>query len=369
MGEPTRRRTMPLTLSRGGEPMTDIAPPDANALARGYGRAVYLAAYRVLGDASQAEDVQQDVFLRLIEKPPTDVASWPAYLTAMATRQAIDRLRSRQRWRRLRPLWKAAEPVAADTAEEEAAQTERTAAAGRSGPAQATTCRVLRAAVHPWPRHCSDRSRHRSHPQPRRRMPAPGRADAGIPAQRPGAPRAGGAVMEPILSPTLTRHLRALACDPPVAALDAAQARLERRLADARPRNTRPARWIGALATAATACLVLTLVLMPTSRTVAFDVALKHLRDFHTLALTIEQQSQGMAMPTIRVRMDRSGDARTDIGDATSVVVNAAEHRVLTLLHGPRMALVTLLPANAKPTPDAALKWLDAIRQFQGKAV
>lgn len=175
--------------------------------------------------------------------------------------------------------------------------------------------------------------------------------------------------MEPILSPTLISHLQALASDPPAAALDAAQARLEHRLAGARPRTARPVRWIGALATAATACLILAMVLMPTSRSVAFDAALKHLRDFHTLALTIEQQSQGMAMPTIHVRMDRTGDARTDIGDTTSVVVNAAEHRVLTLLHGPRMALVTLLPANAKPTPDAALKWLDAIRQFQGNAV
>ena len=83
---------MPLSLSSEGDPMTDTAPPDVNALARGYGRAVYLAAYRVLGDASQAEDVQQDVFLRLIEKSPADVDSWPAYLAAMATRQAIDRL-------------------------------------------------------------------------------------------------------------------------------------------------------------------------------------------------------------------------------------------------------------------------------------
>lgn len=175
--------------------------------------------------------------------------------------------------------------------------------------------------------------------------------------------------MEPILSPNLARHLQALASEPSTAALDAAQARLETRLAGTRPRNARPVRWIGALATAATACLVLALTLMPASRSAAFDIALKHLRDFHTLALAIEQQSQGMAMPTIHVRMDRAGDARTDIGDATSVVVNAAEHRVLTLLHGPRMALATVLPANAKPSPDAALKWLDAIRQFQGKAV
>ena len=123
------------------------APPDVNALARGYGRTVYLAAWRVLGDAGQAEDVQQDVFLRLLEKPPGDVASWPAYLAAMATRQAIDRLRSRQRWRRLRPLWKAAEPVAADTVQDDAEQAERArrlrAALARLKPRHAE-CFVLR---------------------------------------------------------------------------------------------------------------------------------------------------------------------------------------------------------------------------------
>lgn len=138
---------MPLSLSSEGDPMTDTELPDVNALARGYGRAVYLAAYRVLGDAGQAEDVQQDVFLRLIEKPPSDVASWPAYLAAMATRQAIDRLRSRQRWRRLRPLWKAAEPAAVDTVEEDAEQAERAqrlrAALARLKP-QHAECFVLR---------------------------------------------------------------------------------------------------------------------------------------------------------------------------------------------------------------------------------
>ncbi|WP_017462988.1 hypothetical protein [Dyella ginsengisoli] len=175
--------------------------------------------------------------------------------------------------------------------------------------------------------------------------------------------------MEPTLSPALASHLQALVRDPSPVALDAAQAKLERRLAGARPRRVRPARWIGAFATAATACLVLALVLMPTSRGVAFELALKHLRDFRTLSMTIEQQSQGIAMPPIHVRMDRAGDARTDIGEATSVVVNAAEHRVLTLLHGPRMAMVVALPADAKPQPDAALKWLEAIGQFQGKAV
>lgn len=174
--------------------------------------------------------------------------------------------------------------------------------------------------------------------------------------------------MEPTLSPALASHLQALVRDPPTTSLDAAQARLERRLAGTRKPSPRPGRWIGALAAGATACLLLVLVMLPTSRGVAFDAVLKHLRDFRTLDLVIAQQSQGLALPTVHVRMDRAGDARTDIGDATSVVVNAGERRILTLLHGPRMALVTRLPAGAPVRPEDSLKWLDTIRRFQGQA-
>ncbi len=116
---------MSLSLFEESVPMTDDAPPDVATLARVYGRLVFQAAYRVLGEASLAEDVQQDVFVRLLEKPPTDVASWPAYLSTLAVRQAIDRLRRRQRWRRLLPVWRASAPAAFDSTEHDAVQAER----------------------------------------------------------------------------------------------------------------------------------------------------------------------------------------------------------------------------------------------------
>jgi RNA polymerase sigma factor (sigma-70 family) len=77
---------------------------DVNQLARAHGRTVFRAAYRVLNDVGRAEDVQQAVFLGLLEKPPksdhwAQVAEPAAYLTVIATRLAIDELRRNRRWR------------------------------------------------------------------------------------------------------------------------------------------------------------------------------------------------------------------------------------------------------------------------------
>ena len=104
-------------------PVTGVASEDVAALARQYGRTVFRAAWRILGSQAAAEDVQQQLFLRLIESPPREVTSWPAYLTASATRLAIDHLRRQRRWRLLAPLWKeeTADASPADDAERQEA--------------------------------------------------------------------------------------------------------------------------------------------------------------------------------------------------------------------------------------------------------
>lgn len=112
-----------LECKHGAERVSEQAVADSDdaqspaALARLYGALVFKAAWRVLGDAAQAEDVQQDVFLRLIQSPPAGVVSWPAWLSASATRAAIDALRGRQRGWRLLASWGQQQVQSADSAE------------------------------------------------------------------------------------------------------------------------------------------------------------------------------------------------------------------------------------------------------------
>lgn len=62
------------------------------------GPRVFRAAYRLLKDPILAEDVLQEVFLKLLRQPRQfdGVKNWPAYLTTMGTSLAIDLLRQRR---------------------------------------------------------------------------------------------------------------------------------------------------------------------------------------------------------------------------------------------------------------------------------
>lgn len=96
-----------------------VKQPAIEQLARAHGRTVFHAAYRVLGNAAQAEDVQQGVFMQLLERPPrVEIEHWGAYLAAAATRSAIDEIRKGQRWQRIaerfRLLPKEGEPLPQD---------------------------------------------------------------------------------------------------------------------------------------------------------------------------------------------------------------------------------------------------------------
>lgn len=69
-------------------------------LAKQYGRKVFITAYRIVGDTHSAEDIVQDIYIKLFKKTPKafdNVNNWAAYLTTMATSASLDLLRKRYR--------------------------------------------------------------------------------------------------------------------------------------------------------------------------------------------------------------------------------------------------------------------------------
>src|SRR5690606_19622874 len=78
--------------------MTVIAAvtPAARAWAEERGRLIGIA-YRMLGDFGHAEDVVSEVAIEALKQErsaPGRVRSWPAWLTTVCVRRAIDRSRS-----------------------------------------------------------------------------------------------------------------------------------------------------------------------------------------------------------------------------------------------------------------------------------
>src|SRR6478736_10571208 len=78
---------------------------------------LFSIAYRMLGSASEAEDVVQDAWLRARQDEHADVRSPRAYLTTIVTRLCIDHLRSAERTRMEYPGPWLPEPLAAPNQE------------------------------------------------------------------------------------------------------------------------------------------------------------------------------------------------------------------------------------------------------------
>lgn len=101
---------------------------------------VYGAAYRVLGDATQAHDVTQDVFLRVWRRPGAyDPARAPlgAYLRLIARSRAIDLLREAQ------AAGRAGDRLRDVTVEEESRPEDRPAEAAARSDQRRTVAKLL----------------------------------------------------------------------------------------------------------------------------------------------------------------------------------------------------------------------------------
>lgn len=71
-----------------------ILSTDWETIVAEHGRMVIQAAMRILGNASDAEEVAQDVFMEAVSAPnPDHVRNWGAYLRKVAVFRALDRRR------------------------------------------------------------------------------------------------------------------------------------------------------------------------------------------------------------------------------------------------------------------------------------
>lgn len=80
------------------EPVLTAPPADLDLIFREHHSTVFRAAYRVTGNASDAEDVLQTVFMRLLRRSPDaqTVGNMEGYLRRSAVNAALDLIRSRQ---------------------------------------------------------------------------------------------------------------------------------------------------------------------------------------------------------------------------------------------------------------------------------
>src|SRR5947207_15064672 len=76
--------------------------------------ALFAVAYRMLGSATDAEDVLQDAWLRFASAQPAGLRSVKAYLTTIVTRLCLDRLKSARATREEYVGTWLPEPVATD---------------------------------------------------------------------------------------------------------------------------------------------------------------------------------------------------------------------------------------------------------------
>ena len=94
----------------------DLSVKDLEQIFRENHAMVFRAAYRITGNAGDAEDVLQTVFLRMLKRDPDaePVGNMPSFLHRSAVNAALDLVRSRQNIRNI-PLDEL-EPVLAEPA-------------------------------------------------------------------------------------------------------------------------------------------------------------------------------------------------------------------------------------------------------------
>ncbi|HET7842750.1 MAG TPA: hypothetical protein VFL14_01270 [Xanthomonadales bacterium] len=149
--------------------------------------------------------------------------------------------------------------------------------------------------------------------------------------------------------------------------IDAAQQRLEQRLARRAPSRTTALRWPALAAATACAALVVVLGLLGTPKpALAFADVQRHFRDFTTLVATMDQDIGGRQVMRTTVSATRDGLVRVDVGTHLSTIIDTKAHTGTTLLHGPKRAF--RFPVDGDAASEGSVDWIDELREFQGQA-
>jgi outer membrane lipoprotein-sorting protein len=156
--------------------------------------------------------------------------------------------------------------------------------------------------------------------------------------------------------------------EPDPAAVQAAQRKLEERIAQVAPkrRSRSVGGWLAAAASAAAVVAAALWLPLASTTALAFSDVQKHFRDYDTMRFVVEQRMNGELAMRARVSLRKDGSVRTEVGEDVVVIVNSAERRVLTLLAPSRTAMVS--PLAEAPTKDDSMEWMNEVREFQGTA-
>ena len=89
-----------MTGARASRTLIAVIATAASSSFEEHARFLHALGYRMLGSAADAEDLVQDTFVRLLERPPPEAEeSLRPWLTRVAMNLARDRLRARRRRR------------------------------------------------------------------------------------------------------------------------------------------------------------------------------------------------------------------------------------------------------------------------------
>lgn len=174
-----------------------------------------------------------------------------------------------------------------------------------------------------------------------------------------------------VMSHPLDRYTEAVLSDGPDAGQsDAAQRHLMARIEASRNSRRSPApAWRWATAAVLVILVVPVLVMMPGSNgSVAFAEVQSYFTDFETMQARMTTRMNGNTVLAMDIVVDEHDRVRLDSGSDFSFVIDPNQQVMLQLFHAHKRAVRVPLQGDEPADAEAAIDWLDRIREYQGQS-